>query len=415
MESDPEEDEMGPIVLVSSYPPRLCGIGTFAEEAREFIQKANPGRDVLVVSHTDGRGEGVFPIIDLRRHDWWRPVAEKIKELKPYVVHIQHEYGLYEYTDYRGIGDGNQGFLTLLDALGDLPVVVEPHTVHGRLRDFEANFVHEMCKRAKVVLLKCHYQKWRLDWTFSGLGWETPRNIMVVPHGARPDRRWGVEDVPQLRKELGMDAAGLSEHVVGMVGWIQANKRWDILLSMWEDIHREILEATGQDWDLLAAGAMRDPHDRKFYEEWKGAALELERKGIAHYYEFVPRGDIYYKVMAICDFVVIPSVDETQSGTLARVIALNKPYLTTAPLEGLTAQTLESEGGLLFTTKEMLRRKVVRLACDEKLRLELGEKLRRYLEDVVSWEVVAQQYNEAYRLARKAARTGVPVSLPLEF
>lgn len=406
---------MDPIVMISSYPPRLCGIGTFAEEAREFIQKANPGRDVIVLSHTDGRGDGVFPIIDITRHDWWRPVAEKIKQLKPYVVHIQHEYGLYEYRDYRGLGDGNQGFLTLLEAIGDFPIVVEPHTVHGRLRDFEANFIHQMCLRSHVVILKCHYQKWRLDWTFSGLGWKTPQNLMVVPHGARPDRRWGLDQVPVLRKELGMDAIGLSEHVVGMVGWIQANKRWDILLSMWEDIHREILEATGQDWDLLAAGAMRDPSDARYYEEWKGAALELERKGIAHYYEFIPRGDIYYKVMAVCDFVVIPSVDETQSGTLARVIALNKPYLTTAPMEGLTAQTLESEGGLLFTTKEMLKRKVVRLACDEKLRLELGEKLRKYLEEVVSWEVVAGQYNEAYKLARKAVRTGKKVVLPPEF
>jgi len=64
--------------MISSYPPRLCGIGTFDEEAREFIQKANPGREVLVVSHTDGRGEVVFPLIDMSRRDWWRPVAEKI-------------------------------------------------------------------------------------------------------------------------------------------------------------------------------------------------------------------------------------------------------------------------------------------------------------------------------------------------
>ena len=38
----------GPIVMISSYPPRLCGIGTFCEEAREFIRKHDPGREVLV-------------------------------------------------------------------------------------------------------------------------------------------------------------------------------------------------------------------------------------------------------------------------------------------------------------------------------------------------------------------------------
>ena len=119
--------------------------------------------------------------------------------------------------------------------------------------------------------------------------------------------------------------------------------------------------------------------------------------------------------MAICDFIVLPSTDETQSGTLARIIALNKPYITTAPMEGLTAQTLESGGGLLFTTKEMLKDQVITMACDEDLRLRLGENLKKYLDEVVSWELVANQYNEAYELARQSVASGQPVELPLEF
>ena len=98
--------------MISSYPPRLCGIGTFCEEAREFITKHNQGRDVLVISHTDGEGEGVFPLMDISRRDWWKPVAEKVHELDPYVVHIEHEYGLYEYHDERGHGDANGAFST---------------------------------------------------------------------------------------------------------------------------------------------------------------------------------------------------------------------------------------------------------------------------------------------------------------
>ncbi len=404
-----------PIVMVSSYPPRLCGIATFAEEAREFIQKANPDRKVLVVSHTDGKGKGVFPLIDMKRRDWWKPVADKIADLDPYVVHIEHEYGLYEYLDERGLGDGNEGFLTLLEAIGHLPIVVEPHTVHGRLRDAEANFLYQLCQRADVVLFKCHYQKWRLDWIFPGYGWETPRNIMVVPHGSRPDKRWGIHEIPKLKKKLGLDRPDLAEHLVGMIGWIQSNKRWDILLSMWPEIHGEIRRRSGKQWDLLAAGAVRDPNHLADYEEWKAEALKLERRGIAHYYEFIPRGEIYYETMAVCDFIVLPSIDETQSGTLARIIALNKPYITTAPMEGLTAQTLESEGGLLFTTKKMLREKVIELACDEGLRMRLGENLKRYLDNTVSWTLVARQYNQAYALARGAKRTGAPVVLDPEF
>lgn len=405
-----------PIVMISSYPPRLCGIGTFCEEAREFIQKRHPEREVLVISHSDGQEEGVFPIIDMAKKSWWKPVVGKIEELEPYVIHIEHEYGLYEYHDRQGRGDGNKGFLALLEAINKWPIVVEPHTVHGRLSDFEANFIRRLCELADLVIFKCHYQKWRLDWCFSGRGWKTPRNITVIPHGARPDKRWSPEAIPFLRKELGLDKFPyLGAHLVGLVGWMQSNKRWDILTSMWEEIVQDIERRTGQQWDLLAAGALRDPHDQAEYNKYKHEVELLESKGLAHYYEFIPRGDLYYKAMAICDFLVLPSVDETQSGTLARIIALNKPYITTAPMEGLTTQTLESEGGLLFATKEMLKQKVIRLACDENLRFELGNNLRRYLEEVVSWEIVSRQYDEAYDLAREAKQKGKKIEIPLEF
>lgn len=406
----------GPIVMISSYAPRLCGIATFAEEAREFIQKHHADRDVLVISHTDGHGYGVFPIIDTSRHDWYRPVADAIAEINPAVIHIEHEYGLYEHCDARGHGDCNKGFVELLDALEPWPVVVEPHTVHGRLRDAEADFIFQVTERAGIVIFKCHYQKWRLDWNFFSYGWATPRNVMVIPHGARPDHMCQPGDIARLKQELGLDKFPyLRNRLVGLVGWIQSNKRWDILTSMWEEIAAEIRERTGEHWDLLAAGEWRDPAHQADFERYTHDLEILETKGLAHFYEFVPRGGLYYKVMGVCDFVVLPSIDETQSGTLARIIALNKPYITTAPMEGLTAQTLESGGGLLFTNKKMLREQVLRLACDEPLRHELAGNLRRYLTEEVSWEVVAEQYTEAYELATAACEAHQPAELPMEF
>jgi glycosyltransferase involved in cell wall biosynthesis len=238
---------------------------------------------------------------------------------------------------------------------------------------------------------------------------------MVVPHGARSDKRWGIDEIKKLKAELGLDQLNLSDHLVGMIGWIQTNKRWDILLSIWDEIHEEIKAKCGQKWDLFAAGTLRDPNHKHDYDMWKSDILKLQDKGIAHYYEFIPRGDIYYEVMAICDFIVLPTIDETQSGTLARIIALNKPYVTTAPMEGLTAQTLESGGGLLFTTKKMLKKKVIQLACNENLRMKLGENLKHYLDNVVSWEIIADLYNQAYELARNAKKNSQKVNLELEF
>ena len=405
-----------PIVLVSSYTPRLCGIATFCEEAREFIKKEYPEREVLVISHLDGSGEGVYPIIDISNRFWWKPVAKKIKKLSPYAVHIQHEYGLYEHVDRRGIGDKNQGFIEFLGSINEFPIVVEPHTVHGRLKESEENFIYQLCEDSDVVLFKCDYQKWRLNWTFTQKGWKMPKNIMIVPHGARSDRSWGEKGIKKLRKELELDKIEyIKNNIVGLIGWIQSNKRWDILTSMWEDISREIKNRTGEEWDLLAAGAMRDAAHSIDFKQYKESLEILEKKGIAHYYEFIPRGDIYYKVMALCKFIVLPTIDETQSGTLARIIALKKPYITTAPLEGLTAQTLESEGGLLFTNKKMLKEKVIRLACDKNLRKELSENLKKYLNEVVSWEAVTKKYKLAYRYARLKKIKGKEIYFPSDF
>jgi glycosyltransferase involved in cell wall biosynthesis len=239
--------------------------------------------------------------------------------------------------------------------------------------------------------------------------------VMVVPHGARPDRRYSLADVVALREELGLDDSPRpSKHLVGLIGWIHSNKRWDILTSMWEEIAATIRQRTGQQWDLLAAGAMPGPNDPPDRQKHRPVAELVAVKAPARYYEFVPRGGLYDRMMAVCDFIVLPAIDETQLGTLARVIALNKPYITSAPMGGLTAQTLDSDGGLLFTTKDMLRRHVIELACNESARLRLGENLRRYLDQVVSWDVVAGQYGLAYELARRAQRTGKRAELPLE-
>ncbi len=405
---------MKPLVMISSWPPRLCGIATFAEEAVEFIKGEQPERPVYIISHTDGEGENVRPVIDLSSSRWYVPVVKEIKKIDPEVIHIQHEYGLYNYVNSKGMKDNNRGFLKMLDMLKDYPTVVEPHTIHGRMRGSEEEFVRALASKCSVLLFKCNYQKWRLSWTFANKGWDIIRNIMIVPHGARPDRRYAIEEVEDLKRELGLSEF-VGNHIVGLVGWIQFNKRWDILTSMWEEIAGIIEKETGNEWDLLAAGSIRDPNDKPHYEKYKKEVELLKQKGLAHYFEFIPRGEIYYKVMAICDFIVLPSLDETQSGTLARIIALNKPFITTAPMEGLTAQTLESGGGLLFTNKAMLREEVIRMACDEEMRMELGNKLKRYLDEVVSWEIIAKQYDEAYNLAIEEKRTGKKVQLPLEF
>ena len=403
---------MRPRVMISSWPPRLCGIAAFAEEAVEFIRKAYPKQPFYVISHTDGEGEFVKPLIDISKEDWYVPVVEAVKELDPEVIHIQHEYGLYNYINEHSDGDYNRGFIRMLDMLSNYPTIVEPHTIHSRMKSYEEEFVKNLAQKSTLIIFKCNYQKWRLECTFTNYGWGVPTNIIIIPHGARPYKRQ--HNVDDLKKELGLDEF-IGRHIIGLVGWIQSNKRWDIMTSMWEEIYHEIREQTGEEWLLFAAGEMRDPNHKQDYDKYIAGIKLLEASGIAKYYKFIPRGEIYYKVLAVCNFVVLPTLDETQSGTLARIISLNKPFITTAPMEGLTAQTVECEGGLLFTSKENLKKKIIRLATDEKLRIELGSKLENYHNTFTSWEIVAKQYLNAYDISIQRINGGMPVYIRPEF
>lgn len=384
-----------PVVVVSSYPPRKCGIATFTEEALEFVRGHLPERPIQIISHLDGQGPNVHPILDQADPDWPEKVGAYIVGLDPYVVHLEHEYGLYSYTDPNtGEHDNNERFIRLLTHLRDagIPTLVETHTVHGRYTELEERFLRQLVATCTTWILKCDYQRWRMEWNFK----ERPENVVVIPHGARPDKL-GLD--PEASKaRLGLHELQ-GKKVLGLIGWIQTNKRWDLLLDQWEDLHRDVLEQTGEEWMLLCAGNMRDPNDTAFFQMCKAKAQELERKGIARYVEFDPRGEMYYEMMACFDVVALPSLDETQSGTLARIFALGKPYITSAPLEGLTSQTVESEAGLLFSNQATLRRGLLKLMTNSSLREELHAHASDYLRDVVSWHVVTEQYLDAYAMA----------------
>ena len=407
-----------PLVMVTPLPPHSSRVSGLAEDALEFVHTQSPERELVAITFSDHTGADskyarVIRTMDLSAADWPRKLAEQIRGLDPYVVHLHHEWDLYTGSG-QSQDAGNRQFLELLDGLGKLPTIVEAHSVQGRLRHEEESFLADLAARCTILVLKCDYQKWRLEWAFSQSARTMPHNITVVPQGARPDRHYDPQHIDGIKDELGLgDLKG--KHLVGLVGWIQENKRWDIVTNLWPEIHHSICMQTGEEWLLFAAGDINDPLYQENFDYYVDQIRALERIGQARFYQFSPQGEAYYKVLALCDFLVLPTLDSTQSGTLARIIALNKPYVTTAPLEGLTAMTVESEGGLLFTNRETLRRAILRLATQETLRWQLGEKLKNYLDRKVNWHIVAKQYFNSYRLARYSKDSGVPIRFPREF
>ena len=407
-----------PFVSVTALPPNPARVSAIAEDAIEFIHRLAPEREHVVITLTscaEARHEHarILPVIDPASSDWPERAITRIKKLKPYTVHLHHEEGLYAGA---GVSEetARTRFRQLLEGLAALPTIVEAHSVRGRLLESEETFLTRVAELCTIMILKCDYQKWRLEWSFSRSAKDMPHNVAVIPQGARPDRHYAPRCIDTIKDELGLaDLKG--KRLAGLVGWIQGNKRWDIVTSLWPEIHDSICLQTGEDWLLFAAGDINDPLHQQDFDHYVAEIRHLERIGQARFYQFSPEGELYYKVLALCDFLILPTLDSTQSDTLSRIIALNKPYITTAPLEGLTAMTVESEGGLLFTNRETLRRCILRLATQEDLRWRLGEKLKNYLRTKVNWDIVAKQYLNSYRLARYSKDSGMPIRFPMEF
>lgn len=407
-----------PLVTVAALPPNPARVSGIAEDSIEFIHHLVPERKQVVVTLTNcaeakhDHAE-VVPLIDPASSGWPQRAAAHIKELNPYTVHVHHEEGLY--VPSGGSEEtARSRFLELLEGLRAFPTIVEAHSVRGRLLESEEVFLTRVAELCTIIILKCDYQKWRLEWSFSQSAKDMPHNVAVIPQGARPDRHYKPQCIDAIKDELGLgDLKG--KRLAGLVGWIQGNKRWDIVTSLWPEIHDSICLQTGEDWLLFAAGDIIDPLHQQDFDHYVAEIRNLERIGQARFYQFSPEGEVYYKVLALCDFLILPTLDSTQSGTLSRIIALNKPYITTAPLEGLTAMTVESEGGLLFTNRETLRRCILRLASQEDLRWRLGERLKTYLATKVNWDLVAKQYLNSYRLARYSKDSGMPIRFPMEF
>jgi glycosyltransferase involved in cell wall biosynthesis len=162
--------------IVSTYPPRACGIGTFAADLRTTLFGA-PGVkavDLVAVvnepSSPQRRGL-LATIAQSVRGDYIR-TARMLGRLDVDVVLLQHEYGIF------GGRDGEY-VLSFAEALAQ-PLVVTLHTVLSQPTPHQADVLTELCAQAELVIVMTDTARRLL--VESGACPE--EKVRVVPHGA---------------------------------------------------------------------------------------------------------------------------------------------------------------------------------------------------------------------------------------
>ncbi len=162
--------------IVSTYPPRACGIGTFAADVRSALLRLDEidrvEKVVIVNEPTRPQRPGVTATIDQAVRDDYARAARILGRLDVDVVLLQHEFGIFG-------GRNGDYILSLFEELSQ-PLVATLHTVLSEPTKHQAKVLATVCRQAELVIVMTDTARRLLvD------GGACPESkVRVVPHGA---------------------------------------------------------------------------------------------------------------------------------------------------------------------------------------------------------------------------------------
>ncbi len=388
------------VVGISSWEPRECGIATYYKEQSDAI--ARMGHHFQIVAHADeGRHRlqpGVHGIMDMENPHWYEPVYETIVgELRPDLVHIQHEFGLYSARSENGSDDDAAGLLTLLGLLKmeGIPTVVTCHTLCGKMKPYEAVHYRAMIPLSTITVAHAQYQVVRLRENLGAI----PHNVTYVEHGANLH---SAEEIVTLRSEGKRHFGFEGYQVVGINGWWSANKNFLPIIQAWGTGIYPRLHNRNTILAVVGAPRAGDESQLSYRAAMMKAIEESPARETIRVVERTFSPEEFELSLASFDLAVLPYNAASQSGVAAHTGAVGTPMLL-RDLEGLGAYARSAGQALMPLTDDPLADAaaaadtIVEIMNDPERLRRMHEAVVAYTRDVVAWPRVAERYDRIYK------------------
>ncbi len=288
--------------IVSTYPPRACGIGTFAADLRGALAATT------TVGHTDlvavvnepssPQRHGLLSTIAQAVRGDYRRTARMLGRLDVDVVLLQHEYGIFG-------GPDGEYVLSLSQQLAQ-PLVVTLHTVLSKPTRHQAEVMTELCADAELVIVMTDTALRLL--VESGVCPE--EKVRVVPHGApaRLAARAGRGGGSQFR----LSTFGLLSPGKGLETAIEAlpaivERHPEVVYTIAGRTHPDVVHREGERYRLML--------ERRVLELGLGPYVEFDDRFLSN--------DDLADLLAATDVFVTPyrSREQIASGALTFAIA----------------------------------------------------------------------------------------------
>jgi len=326
------------VAMISPWAVK-CGIFTYTRNLSEALAKK--GIDVYIIR---------LPRFGRKSDSIFGQVVNKIPVNEIDLIHVQHEYGLYNNHDatfYNGLKRLGKPIVSTMHAVGNLNIDRAVADASDKM------IVHnQFCKK-----------RLRVD-------------SELIHHGCKPS-----ETMPRnvAKQILGIDKR---VPVVGYCGFISHYKGLETLIEAVSKIPKSAL--------LIGGGWHTEPGTHYITNLTMMAERLLPHR--CQWLGYVPEDELATAYGAM-DIVVYPSIYSTESGALLMALSHGK-----AVIANRLAPFREKEKlGALTTFKGVnsLTKKIRLLLRDEDARTKLEEGARSYVE-ANSWEKVAEQHINLY-------------------
>ncbi len=312
------------VAIVTTYPPRPCGIGMFSHDLREALVEADPGTPIEIVSILrDARQHAEPEVVASIRQDVrsdYAAVAADLTSRGTDVVLIEHEYGIFG-------GEAGAFVVSLAEEL-EQPLVVTLHTVLSEPSERQADTLRALCDRATLVTVFTETARRMVV----DAGIVAPDRVRVLPHGAPKvlvDARAARAAAPEHLSQVALERLE-GRTVLSTFGLISAGKGIELAIAALPAIvaaHPEVL--------YLVAG---QTHPEVVKHEGESYRLGLERLvrelDLTEHVHFLDRFFTEAELavlLASTDLYLTPyrSKEQIVSGALTFAVAAGCPVVST--------------------------------------------------------------------------------------
>jgi glycosyltransferase involved in cell wall biosynthesis len=369
------------MLIVSSYPPRECGIATFSNDivnAVKIVFGNTLPIEVCALQNNEHHfqyGDEVKYVLKSYSLDDYRLVAEKINERSDIgLVCIQHEFGLFggEYGDY---------ILAFILALNK-PILTVFHTVLPNPDEKRKKVVHAITDLSdQIIVLTKKSQEILIDFYDCPLS-----KTIVIPHGTH-STLW--EQKKKLKTKYGFS----NRIVLSTFGLISQNKSIETVLYALPEIvtkypeviylvigktHPEVIKNEGEKYRETLINTVKELHLENnvvFINEY------LELKQLLEY-------------LTLSKIYLFSSKDPNQavSGTFAYAMSCGCAVIST-PIPHAVEVLVDGNGILLkhFDQSEEFKQAILHLIENKEERMAMGRNAFS-LAHATTWENIAIQY-----------------------